>query len=115
MHPEFIDEGWISGAYPLFNVQAGDRFSAWVGCLAGSEDCQIEFRLGYLMRDSDVVRYLGEWQEKYDEAVTVIDLDLSELAGDRVQFVLYTRVRQNPGAANGFWFVPVIKRIEYFN
>lgn len=115
VHPEFTDDGWISGAYPLFNVQSGDRFSAWVGCLAGSEDCQIEFRLGYINRNSDVVRYLGEWQEKYDEAVSVIDLDLSELAGDRVQFVLYTRVRQNPGAANGFWFVPIIKRIEYFN
>lgn len=113
VHPEFTDDGWISGTYPLFTVREGDRFFAWVGCLEGSEDCQIEFRLGYLRRDSNVVRYLGEWQEKYDEAVTVIDLDLSDLAGDRVQFILYTRVRQNPAAANGFWFLPVIKRIEY--
>ncbi len=115
VHPEFIDDGWISGTYPLFNVQAGDRFQTWVGCLEGSEDCQIEFRLGYLTRDSDVVKYLGEWREKYDKAVTTVNLDLSDLAGDPVQFVLYTRVRDNPAEANGFWFVPVIKRIEYFD
>jgi hypothetical protein len=114
VHPEFTDDGWISGTYPAFTVQQGDRFQAWVGCLEGSEDCQIEFRLGYVGGDGEVIRYLKEWRENYDEAVTVINLDLSELAGDRIQFVLYTRVRQNPGAADGFWFVPVIRRIEYF-
>jgi hypothetical protein len=46
--------------------------------------------------------------------VTVIEQDLSEIAGDRVYFLLYTRVRRNPEAADGFWFMPSIKRLEYF-
>jgi hypothetical protein len=115
VHPDFAEDGWIAGTYPLFKVREGDRFWAWVGCMEESEDCRIEFRLGYIKKNSTKVKYLGEWREKNDGEMTVIEEDLSDLTGDRVQFVLYTRVRKNPEEANGFWFMPVIKRLEYFN
>ena len=44
--------------------------------------------------------------------VTVIDLDLSDLAGRKVHLILGMTVENNkPENANGFWFVPRIDRL----
>lgn len=37
LHPNESRDGWIEGIYPAVNLESGDHFRAWVGCLAGYE------------------------------------------------------------------------------
>ncbi len=109
--PNLAADGWISGIYPAFKVREGDRFRAWVGCMAGQEGCKVEFRLEYQKREDGPVKHLGSWIERYDGEVSVIDLDLSELEGRDIRFILSVRVLKNPEKAEVFWFVPRIDRV----
>jgi hypothetical protein len=111
VHPDVDQEGWISGTFPIFEVKEGDHFRSWVGCMANAEGCKVEFSLGYQKKNGKV-KNLGVWVEKFEGKVSVIDLDLSDLAGKDVRFILTVKVRRNPEQANGFWFVPRIDRVE---
>lgn len=102
--------GWIDGTYPELKVKSGYHFKAWVGCLDETKGCDLTFRLRYRDEDGDV-RKLGEWREVYDGQVTVIDLDLSNLAGETVEFILSTEANtKKTDVADGFWFIPRISQ-----
>jgi len=110
VHPNEARNGWIEGSYPEMTIQSGDSFHAWVGCIEGYELCDVTFYLGYT-DETNHTRILGRWHEVYDNQVTMIDLDLSSLAGQSVQFVLGMEASSNDvSSAQGFWFVPRIER-----
>jgi hypothetical protein len=110
VHPNEERYGWIRGEYPKFDVQNGDHFKTWVGCLADSEKCSLNFHLEY-MDSGGEIHSLGSWIETYDGKVTMLDIDLSTLAGETVRFILRTEaMTKNVSAAQGFWFVPRIER-----
>jgi hypothetical protein len=109
VHPYEERYGWIQGLYPAYRVVSGDHFMAWVGCMADSSKCSIKFSLDYLEKGGKIVN-LGSWTETYDGEITMIDLDLTQLAGKRVRFILTTEaLTENFTAAQGFWFVPRIE------
>ena len=85
---------------------------AWVGCIGGYNRCSLIFYLDYV--DSFGKQYrLGEWLESYDGEVTNIYLDLSDLDGERVQFILGVEANtRNVEDAHGFWFVPRIDWLD---
>ncbi|MFH1633202.1 MAG: NBR1-Ig-like domain-containing protein [Chloroflexota bacterium] len=108
-HPNNYSRGWISGMYPELVIQPNQHFTAWVGCLADSKGCNVNFRLDFKNLATGIIRNLGSWQEVYDGEVTKIDLDLSQHAGKHVRFILTVEVRGgNPALSNAFWFVPGI-------
>jgi hypothetical protein len=107
-NPDFSGGGWISGKYPPVTIKSGDRFKSWVGCLANSKGCHVVFRLDYRIGDGPAVN-LGEWHEIYDGQASHIDLDLSYLAGQKVQFILNVVAIGEPENARAFWFSPAIK------
>ncbi len=110
VHPNEERNGWIRGTYPAFEVKSGDRFMAWVGCMADSEKCSLKFYLDYQEEDGDIFN-LGSWIETFDGNITEIDLSLSALDGQSVRFILRTEgLTYNVSAAQGFWFVPRIQR-----
>jgi hypothetical protein len=110
VHPNEERNGWIRGVYPAYNVQNGDHFRAWVGCMADSAKCSLQFYLDYKDSNGDV-HNLGSWIETFDGKITKIDLDLSSLAGKSVKFILKTKaLTYNVDAAQGFWFVPRIQQ-----
>ena len=103
-----MDDGVISGLYPEFTVQAGDRFKAVIGCRYNGTACNVKFQLNY--RDSGgTLHPLGEWTEVYDGNLTHLDVDLSPLAGQTVRFVL--AVLANGSSAQD-WAVWLFPRIE---
>jgi hypothetical protein len=109
VHPNEERYGWIKGVYPAYKVQNGDRFRAWVSCLADMNLCSIKFTLSYKDSSGDI-HTLGDWTETYDGKLREIDLDLSALAGKSVKFVLRTEaLTKNVTAAHGYWFVPRIE------
>ncbi len=112
VHPNEEQSGWISGTYPGYQVQPGDHFRAWLGCLADRSDCQVIFQLDYQIA-GQLPKNLLQVQEVHDGAVTQVDLDLTELAGETVQFTLSVLVGAGDSEqAHAFWFVPRIERVD---
>ena len=107
--PNRAENGWISGKFKAIAISDGDHFRAWIGCLYGSEKCNVTFYLDYQIGDGPV-KNLGTWQEVYDGKVTQVDIDLSDLAGENVSFILSVEVSGGKASeANAFWFVPRIE------
>lgn len=107
VHPENTLEGIISGRYPAYTIKNGDHFRAKVGCMGGYAKCNITFKLQY--RAGGTNYSLGSWKELYGGGITSIDIDLSSLAGQKVEFILRTIASNNyPSSAQGFWLTPRI-------
>jgi hypothetical protein len=108
--PHATRGGWISGTYPAYQVKEGDHFRAAIGCMLDSNGCEITFSLDYQVVGKNKVRNLDSWVERYDGAITSVDVDLSSLEGKEVQFILTVTNHGKPSSANGFWLVPSIRR-----
>jgi len=108
-NPEMEDDGWIQGTYPAMEIQDGDRFVADVGCLADNDKCDVLFRLKYRIGTGSV-KELGEWQEEYDGDITRIDVDLSDLDGKNVKFILEVTANGDYKEDAAFWLEPHIDR-----
>jgi hypothetical protein len=108
--PKDTPDGYILGVYPNYDVQAGDHFQASVGCEQNATDCSVLFRLSYLDQASNAhdLWTLGEF---YDGKYYNVDLDVSQLAGQRVKFVLYLSALGNPSGDRALWVAP---RIVHF-
>lgn len=109
--PNLITDGWIMGVYPSYKVQPGDHFMSDIGCLDDSKGCDVSFHLSYQIAGQPVVN-LGSWRETYDGKLTRVDIDLSALAGQHVQFILSVTNNGRPAKANAFWLVPAIRRVS---
>ena len=111
LHTPEEDMGWIRGKYPPFIIEDGDHFLSYVGCLDGFQSCDLRFRLTYQI-DNSLEYVLGEWFETFDGNITQIDLDISDLSGEEVQFILSMEAISSPDNAQGFWFGARIDRDE---
>lgn len=107
--PEMVDRGEIWGTFPEMRVREGDRFRATVACRDRTSGCRLTFRLEYITADEQS-GVLYRWKETFDEKVSNIDVDLSELAGRRVNFVLMTRALRDYNEDLGVWVAPSIWR-----
>jgi hypothetical protein len=111
VHPDNKTEGVISGKYPVYTVKNGDHFKARVGCISSYTKCNITFKLLY-KTGNNPNQLLGSWQELYGGGITTIDVNLSHLAGQQVQFILrMICTNNNPDHAQGFWMTPRIVNI----
>lgn len=108
-NPAMVDDGWITGTFPQINIKSNDRFLADVGCLANAEECDVKFQVNY-RADGGPLKSLGEWHEVYDGKMTRIDLDLSSLNGQSVEFVLTVLANGEYDEDAAFWLNPHIER-----
>lgn len=89
-HPEFVNDGVISGRFPAYTVVTGEHFTAQIGfltlpdgsCGAGNA----KFQLNY--RENGTNTSLGTWTETCDGTLKAVDVDLTPLAGKNVEFIL---------------------------
>ena len=108
-YPERGNNGMISGEYPAFRIQTGDRFQASIGCLHEANDCDMIFRLQYQIGNSSV-RTLGQWREVYEGQFYPINIDLSTLNGERVKFILSVLANGSSHEDFALWINPRITR-----
>lgn len=108
-NPEQVKDGWITGTYPPIKIKSGDHFLADVGCLDEAENCDVIFELNYRV-DGGKVKNLGEWHEVFDGSITRIDINLGDLAGKSVQFILTVDANGSFKEDLAFWLVPQIYR-----
>jgi hypothetical protein len=106
--PQDKRDGIISGQYPSFTVQAGDRFHALVSCQYNSKKCDVIFRLDY--KNDGQIKTLGSWHEIYEGNFYTINLDLSALAGQSVKFILIVDANGGNNNDNAIWVNPHIVR-----
>lgn len=106
--PNLAIDGWIRGRFPAYYVSDFDHFITEVGCLNGSPNCHLTFQVDYRATDGSSGR-LGRWREAYDGQTTMIDIDLSGLAGKAIQLILTVENMGNANNANAFWLLPRIQ------
>jgi hypothetical protein len=86
--PQNVPGGFIQGVYPALTVQAGDRFQSLINCAYNAPNCYVNFRLNYQI-GSGPVQTLWSFNERYEGLSYTVNLDLSSLAGQSVNFILY--------------------------
>lgn len=106
--PEKIEDGMIRGVYPAYTVKSGDHFRAVLGLKEGCDVGRVRYILSYLSGNAEVI--LGEWVEKCDEKVTIVDIDLTALQGQSLQFVLTVETEGSPSQDHAHWANPRIER-----
>jgi hypothetical protein len=107
--PQQITNGFIQASYPAFAVQSGDRFQATVGCQAGATSCYVAYRLDYKI--GTTVRTFWTFREKFEGLTYTANLNLSPLAGQNVEFILYISAWGSPTGDRAIWGNPVIVRV----
>ncbi len=107
-HPKWVDDGVISGLYPPYTVQSGERFLAKIGFLAKPDgSCGVGnavFQVNY--KESGTLHPLGSWSESCDGALSSINIDLSSLVGRTVQFVLAVTANGSSAQDWAVWINP---------
>lgn len=106
-HPQIINNGYISGVFPPYRVQKGDRFQSIVSCEAGSPDCYVVFQLDYQIEGKPVQTFWS-FVEQYDGISYQSDIDLSALAGQDVQFILSVFAVGSADEDRAIWTAPRI-------
>jgi len=110
-HPEIVRDGRITGKYPGFTVQSGDRFQASINCLYKANDCDLIFKLQYQV-GNDTVQTLGQWHEVYEGEYYSVNIDLSALSGQKVKFILTVLANGSAHEDYALWIAPRITRLS---
>ena len=107
--PNNVNNGFVQGVYPAFNVQSGDRFQATIGCENGATSCYVAYRLDYQI-GTGAVKTFWTFREKYEGWTYNVNLNLSSLAGQDVKFILVTSAYGSPTGDRSLWVNPIISR-----
>lgn len=105
--PQQVDNGEIRATFPAIDIANGARFRAIIGCLDGAPSCDVRFLLNYKVEGGSEAT-IAEWAEKSDNSWNKLNVDLSSLAGKKVQFILIVRANGTPNQDNAFWLQPRI-------
>lgn len=107
----------IFGHYPALEVWEGDTFHAILGCQVTAIACDVEFGLSYFDSNGsfhDLAPELGPLpftdHDALSDSYTKVEVDLSSLAGQTVDFTLVVRTKGEPKLYNPIWIAPYIQR-----
>ena len=110
-HPQFVDDGVISGRFPAYTVVAGEHFTAKIGFLANSDGTcgtgKVKFQLNYRESGGPIVS-LGEWTESCDGTLKAVDVDLTSLKGKSVEMILAVLANGSSAQDWAVWVRPQI-------
>ncbi|HEY5732042.1 MAG TPA: NBR1-Ig-like domain-containing protein [Anaerolineales bacterium] len=110
-HPQFVNDGVITGRFPAYTVVTGEHFTAKIGflsqadgtCGAGNAKFQLNYREG-----GGPVTPLGEWIKSCDGTMKSIDVDLTPLKGKTVEFILAVLANGSSAQDWAVWVRPQI-------
>jgi hypothetical protein len=97
----------IFGRYPAFDVRDGDQFYAHLNCLPNYR-CDVQFGLDYYDSSGAYHNDLATWRAYGMDPTEEFIVDLSPLAGQRIEFVLALRPMSDRASAYALWINPVI-------
>jgi hypothetical protein len=106
-HPQWVDGGSVSGTFPLITIENGMKFRATLGCGYNGAACDVRFLLRYRI-EGGTLQQLEQWDVKYSDVPVAVDVDLSALAGKKVNFVLQVVTNGPPNQDWAHWVNPRI-------
>jgi hypothetical protein len=106
--PQNINNGYIQGIYPSYNVKRGDRFRTIVNCENGATSCYVVFKLEYAINGTSNVETFWAFVEKYERQYYTADIDLTALVGLDVKFILSVYATVSPTGDRALWVAPII-------
>jgi hypothetical protein len=106
--PQNINNGYIQGIYPVYNVKSGDKFRATINCEYNATSCYVVFRLDYSVEGSSTIQTFWAFVERYEGQVYNADIDLTSLAGMNVKFILTVLATGSPAGDRALWVAPAI-------
>ena len=107
MQPEMVTDGWVKGTFPAISVTSGVYFRALIGCNS-TEACDVFFVLKYKV-EGESIKTLDSWHEVQDGTYHKVSVDLSDLAGQEVQFILVVEANGSPSNDEALWVAPRIE------
>jgi hypothetical protein len=84
-HPQWVNNGFISGKYSGVYVPPGAKLRIKIGLIKGAAAGNVEFHIGKFGAVSAITRDVA-----YADGVQVVEADLSAYAGQTIDFVLGT-------------------------
>ena len=110
-HPQFVDDGFISGRYTTYTIVPGEHFTARIGFLAKADGTcgtgNVKFQLSYRENGGSAVS-LGEWTKSCDGTLKAVDVDLTTIKGKSVEIILGVQAN---GPSNQDWAIWVRPQI----
>ena len=107
-HPKHVDHGSIYGTFPEYTVHSEDHFKSRLGFLEDCGEGRVVFQLWY--QQGEAQTKLAEWSDSCDGSLVVVDTDLSNLVGKKVQFVLVVSADGSPVDDMAIWGSTRIER-----
>lgn len=107
VHPHMTIDGWIRGTYPEITLTGDAVFKATIGCY-GPALCDADFSLTARVNGGPEL-ILETWHQVQNGTYTPVTVDLSDLAGKRVQFSLLVKSRGIPADGTALWLAPMIE------
>ena len=113
MFPKRVENGFVSGLFPVYKVQSGDHLKARLGFMIPTGDScgsgKVKFQV-YSKEGDGELKLLKEWIKSCNKSLLPIDLDLSALKGKDVRFAFAVRA---DGAFTDDWAIWNSPRIEH--
>ena len=100
INPQAVTGGYIQAVFPAYTVQAGDHFQTIVNCAYNYPSCYVNFRLKYQIGSGPVLTFWS-FNERYDGLFFHANINLSSLAGQTVNFILYIADVSGHGTPSG--------------
>jgi len=107
-HPKHVDHGSIFGTFPEYTVKNGDHFKSKLGFLDDCGEGDVLFQLWYQV--DQVQNKLAEWSDSCNGNLVFVDTDLSNIVGEKVQFVLVVSANGSPVDDLAIWGSTRIER-----
>jgi len=96
----------ISGVFPPVVIRNGDHLHLGTGCGNDAHQCDLYFEVVAMTGNERIT--IGEWHEVSDGNMQSVNLDMSYLAGQSLQFVFTLRSENAIRENRGFWFFPIL-------
>ena len=110
-HPQFVNDGVISGRFSAYTVVTGEHFTAQIGFLTLSDGTcgagDAKFQLNYKESGGSVTP-LQAWTETCDGTLKSVSVDLTPLAGKNVEFILAILANGSSAQDWAIWIKPQI-------
>lgn len=97
-HPQWVDNGWISGKYSGVYVPPGAKLRIKVGLVQGAGAGNVEFYIGKLGAVATITRVVA-----YADGVKVVEANLDAYAGQTIDFVLGANANGSSGQDWAAW------------
>ncbi|MEA3350879.1 MAG: NBR1-Ig-like domain-containing protein [Chloroflexota bacterium] len=107
-HPKWVNDGYIIGRYPAYDVGSGDYIKGHLGFIAFADgSCgggDAKFRIYYTIgNDMGTLSQLGSWHETCDGTMKKINIDINSLKGKTVHFYLVVLANGSAGQDWAVW------------